>query len=114
VTNLRDISRNTQVIEGELLRALNVATPHTSHCLASGEIMISVMGDKNGNGKGDFVLIDAHSLEVKGKDSLLRSVDPPVIGHATRCNGLLAKCALGHARRETAAMSLPAGHADVC
>jgi selenium-binding protein 1 len=60
----------SQVIEGELLRALNVATPHTSHCLASGEIMISVMGDKNGNGKGDFLLIDAHSLEVKGNSSL--------------------------------------------
>jgi selenium-binding protein 1 len=57
----------SQVIEGELLRALNVATPHTTHCLASSEIMISVLGDKNGNGKGDFVLIDAHSLEVKGK-----------------------------------------------
>lgn len=55
-----------KVIEGELLRALNVATPHTTHCLPSGEIMISVLGDKNGNGKGDFVLIDAHSLEVKG------------------------------------------------
>ena len=57
-----------QVIEGELLRALNVATPHTTHCLASGEIMISVMGDKHGNGKGDFVIIDGHTLEIKGKD----------------------------------------------
>jgi hypothetical protein len=56
----------SQVIEGELLRALNVSTPHTSHCLASGEIMISVLGDRHGNGKGDFVLIDAHSLEIKG------------------------------------------------
>jgi selenium-binding protein 1 len=58
-----------QVIEGELLRALNVATPHTTHCLASGEIMISVLGDKNGNAKGDFLLIDAHSLEIKGTGS---------------------------------------------
>jgi len=56
-----------QVIEGELLRALNVSTPHTTHCLASGEIMISVLGDKHGNGKGDFVLIDAHTFEIKGK-----------------------------------------------
>jgi selenium-binding protein 1 len=56
-----------QVIEGELLRALNVSTPHTTHCLASGEIMISVMGDKHGNAKGDFVLIDAHTFDIKGK-----------------------------------------------
>jgi hypothetical protein len=59
----------SQVIEGELLRALNVATPHTTHCLPSGEMMISLMGDKLGNGKGDFLLIDAHSLEVKGNGS---------------------------------------------
>jgi hypothetical protein len=32
--------------------------------------MISVLGDKNGNGKGDFLLIDAHSFEVKGNRSL--------------------------------------------
>jgi 56kDa selenium binding protein (SBP56). len=56
-----------QVIEGELLRGLNVSTPHTTHCLASGEIMISTLGDRHGNGKGDFVLIDAHTLEIKGK-----------------------------------------------
>ncbi|KAJ4432008.1 hypothetical protein ANN_20622, partial [Periplaneta americana] len=55
-----------KVIEGELMRALDVSTPHTSHCLPSGEIMISTMGDKNGNGKGDFVLIDANTFEVKG------------------------------------------------
>ncbi|XP_069691692.1 methanethiol oxidase-like [Periplaneta americana] len=55
-----------KVIEGELIRALDVSTPHTSHCLPSGEIMISTMGDKNGNGKGDFVLIDANTFEVKG------------------------------------------------
>lgn len=59
-----------QVIEGELLRALNVSAPHTTHCLASGEIMISVMGDKHGNGKGDFVIIDANTLEIKGKEGL--------------------------------------------
>jgi selenium-binding protein 1 len=72
------------VIEGELLRALNVATPHTTHCLASGEIMISVLGDKNGNGKGDFLLIDAHSLEVKGNGYLTANVTPRHI-HVMHC-----------------------------
>ncbi|PSN38126.1 Selenium-binding protein 1-A [Blattella germanica] len=55
-----------KVVEGELLRALNISTPHTAHCLASGEVMISTMGDKHGNGKGEFVLIDSNTFEVKG------------------------------------------------
>ncbi|XP_068107567.1 methanethiol oxidase-like isoform X2 [Hyperolius riggenbachi] len=39
---------------------------HTSHCLGSGEIMISAMGDPSGNGKGGFVLLDGETFEVKG------------------------------------------------
>lgn len=45
---------------------LNCSTPHTTHCLPSGEIMISTMGDKDGNGKGDFVLIDGETYKMKG------------------------------------------------
>ena len=48
------------------MRALDCATPHTSHCLASGEVMVSVMGDQFGAGKGEFVLIDPDKLEIKG------------------------------------------------
>ncbi|XP_067001027.2 methanethiol oxidase [Anabrus simplex] len=55
-----------KVIEPDALKKLNVSYPHTSHCLASNEIMISTLGDKDGNGKGNFILIDAKSLEVKG------------------------------------------------
>lgn len=39
---------------------------HTSHCLASGEVMISTLGDPKGNGKGGFVLLDGETFEVKG------------------------------------------------
>jgi len=42
------------------------STPHTSHCLGSGKIMISTMGDANGNGKGAFVLVDGESFKVEG------------------------------------------------
>lgn len=42
---------------------LNVSAPHTSHCLASGNIMISCMGDRNGQGKGSLVLIDGKTFE---------------------------------------------------
>ncbi|KAG6442193.1 methanethiol oxidase [Manduca sexta] len=55
-----------KVIDGSELRSFNCSFPHTTHCLATGEIMISTMGDKEENGKGDFVLIDAQTLKVKG------------------------------------------------
>lgn len=38
---------------------------HSSHCLGSGEIMLSAMGDPNGEGKGGFVLLD-ENFKVKG------------------------------------------------
>lgn len=44
----------------------NLANPHTAHCLASGEVMISAMGDPSGNGKGGFILLDGETFEVKG------------------------------------------------
>uniref|UniRef100_A0A915DQU2 Methanethiol oxidase n=1 Tax=Ditylenchus dipsaci TaxID=166011 RepID=A0A915DQU2_9BILA len=34
----------------------NLSTPHTSHCLGDGNIMISTLGDKNGEGQGNFAL----------------------------------------------------------
>ncbi|NXC22594.1 SBP1 oxidase, partial [Corythaeola cristata] len=40
--------------------------PHTSHCLGSGEIMISTLGDPAGNGKGGFILLDGETFEIKG------------------------------------------------
>lgn len=49
------------------MQAFDCSTPHTTHCLPSKEIMISTMGDKEGNGKGDFILIDSETLKVKGK-----------------------------------------------
>ncbi|XP_074044925.1 methanethiol oxidase [Macrotis lagotis] len=39
---------------------------HTSHCLPSGEVMISSLGDAKGNAKGGFVLLDGETFEVKG------------------------------------------------
>lgn len=48
------------------MEALNCATPHTSHCLPSGEIMISILGDVNGEAKGNFILIDGKTYKVKG------------------------------------------------
>ncbi|XP_049980609.1 methanethiol oxidase-like [Alexandromys fortis] len=42
-----------KVIEpSEIHSKCNVGNLHTSHCLASGEVMISTLGDPQGNGKG--------------------------------------------------------------
>ncbi|XP_055648232.1 methanethiol oxidase-like isoform X3 [Falco peregrinus] len=50
----------------ELFWKCNVANPHTSHCLGSGDILISCLGDPAGNGKGGFILLDGETFEVKG------------------------------------------------
>ncbi|KAJ8713387.1 hypothetical protein PYW07_013757 [Mythimna separata] len=55
-----------KVIDGSEMRSFNCSFPHTTHCLATGEIMISTMGDKDENGKGDYVLIDSKTLEMTG------------------------------------------------
>jgi len=48
-----------QVIEPEEIKAkANLSTPHTVHCLADGNIMISMLGDREGNGPGGFLLLD--------------------------------------------------------
>lgn len=47
-----------KIIDGKVLRDKDVSAPHTSHCLPSGNIMISTMGDKDGNAKGEFILFD--------------------------------------------------------
>ncbi|EDW24879.1 GL23146 [Drosophila persimilis] len=48
-----------KTIDGDVLKSHNVTGPHTTHCLANGNIMISVMGDAKGNAKGDFILFDS-------------------------------------------------------
>ncbi|XP_038624514.1 methanethiol oxidase [Tachyglossus aculeatus] len=50
----------------EVASRCGVAHLHTSHCLASGEVMISALGDPAGNAKGGFVLLDGETFEVKG------------------------------------------------
>lgn len=46
-------------IDGSVLLDNNVSAPHTSHCLADGTVLISTMGDAEGNAKGDFIQFDS-------------------------------------------------------
>ena len=50
------------------MAAFDGSAPHTTHCLADGDIMISTMGDNNGNAKGDFILIDGKTKKIKGSE----------------------------------------------
>ncbi|XP_053330758.1 methanethiol oxidase isoform X2 [Spea bombifrons] len=50
----------------EIFQKTGLVGLHTSHCLGSGDVMISTLGDPEGNGKGGFVLLDAETFEVKG------------------------------------------------
>lgn len=54
------------VTNEEMLEKANLTNLHTTHCLADGNIMISSMGDKDGNGKGSFALLNGESFEVLG------------------------------------------------
>ena len=54
-------------MEPEELAALDVSTPHTSHCLGSGEILISTLGDRHGEARGTFILLDGKTFRLKGE-----------------------------------------------
>jgi len=56
-----------KIIEGEeIAKKVNLGTPHTVHCLATGQIMISMLGDAKGEGPGGFLLLD-EKFEVAGR-----------------------------------------------
>jgi len=56
-----------KVIEPEEVKAkTNLTAPHTVHCLADGHIMISMLGDSEGNGPGGFLLLD-EQFDIAGR-----------------------------------------------
>ncbi len=48
----------------DIQKATGLAYLHSSHCLGSGDIMVSAMGTPAGNGVGNFILFD-QDLKVK-------------------------------------------------
>ena len=56
-----------KVIEGdEIKQKRGLSAPHTVHCLADGNVMISMLGDADGNGPGGFLLLD-EDFRIKGR-----------------------------------------------
>jgi selenium-binding protein 1 len=51
----------------EIKEKTGLTWPHSSHCLANGQIMISHMGDTEGNALGNFLLLDGKTFEIIAK-----------------------------------------------
>ncbi|XP_047971653.1 selenium-binding protein 1-like isoform X2 [Salvia hispanica] len=65
--DLRAPSLHKVVDHKDVLEKTGLAYPHTPHCLASGEIMVTCLGDKDGNAQGNgFLLLDS-DFNVKGR-----------------------------------------------
>merc|ERR1711971_1280098 len=59
--------RLDKVIEPWEVHEWGVSTPHTTHCLADGNVMISTLGDgPEKNGKGSFILLDGETFKPIG------------------------------------------------
>jgi methanethiol oxidase len=71
VVNVADDPRRPtieKVIEPEeVVRETGYTRPHTVHCMPGDNIVISMLGDANGNGAGGFAVLDAKTFELKGR-----------------------------------------------
>jgi selenium-binding protein 1 len=71
VLNVADDPRRPRierVIEREeLVRVTGLTRPHTVHCMPGEQIVISMLGDADGNGACGFAVLDARTFAVKGR-----------------------------------------------
>ncbi len=60
--------KHHKTIEPMELHDLGLSSPHTTHCIPTGEVMVSTMGDGlTGNGQGQFLMLDGKKdFTVKG------------------------------------------------
>ncbi|XP_075652762.1 selenium-binding protein 1-like [Castanea sativa] len=66
-TNSKAPSLHKVVEPEDIVQKTGLAYPHTSHCLASGDLLVSCLGDKDGNATGSgFLLLDSE-FNVKGR-----------------------------------------------
>jgi methanethiol oxidase len=60
--------RIEKVVEPEELVAKTGYTrPHTVHCMPGENVVVSMLGDRDGGGGGGFAVLDAKTFEVKGR-----------------------------------------------
>jgi selenium-binding protein 1 len=51
----------------ELVAKTGYTRPHTVHCMPGDNIVVSMLGDADGNGAGGFAVLDAQTFEIKGR-----------------------------------------------
>jgi selenium-binding protein 1 len=60
--------RIEKVIEpNELVEKTGYTRPHTVHCMPGENVVVSMLGDRDGGGEGGFAVLDAKTFEVKGR-----------------------------------------------
>src|SRR3954470_729761 len=60
--------RIEKVIEPtEVVEATGLTRPHTVHCMPGENVVISMLGDADGNASSGFLVLDASTLEIKGR-----------------------------------------------
>jgi selenium-binding protein 1 len=71
VVNVADDPRRPRiekVIEPEeLVEKTGYTRPHTVHCMPGDNVVVSMIGDADGNAAGGFAVLDAKTFEVKGR-----------------------------------------------
>ncbi len=71
VVNVADDPRRPhieKVIEPEeVVRATGYTRPHTIHCMPGDNVVVSMLGDADGNAAGGFACLDAKTFELKGR-----------------------------------------------
>jgi len=51
----------------ELIKKTGYSRPHTVHCLPGGIVLLSMMGDAEGNAGGGLAVLDANTFDVLGR-----------------------------------------------
>jgi selenium-binding protein 1 len=60
--------RIERVVEPEdTVRATGLTRPHTVHCMPGDNVVVSMLGDADGNGACGFLVLDAKDFEIKGR-----------------------------------------------
>jgi selenium-binding protein 1 len=71
VLNVADDPRRPtieKVIEPEeIVEKTGLTRPHTVHCMPGDNVVMSMLGDADGNAAGGFAVLDAKTFEVKGR-----------------------------------------------
>jgi selenium-binding protein 1 len=71
VLNVADDPRRPRiekVVEAdEIVAKTGYTRPHTVHCMPGGNVVVSMLGDRDGGGAGGFALIDAETFELHGR-----------------------------------------------